>query len=146
MDGIDLSLVSWKDSKVVNLMSTFTGIQPIQTSTRFDRKLKKRIEIKCPAIVKEYNKHMGVVDLLDSFIGRSKIRLKSKKLYMRVFFHLVDITCANSWIIYKKIQLEKNEKFLSLPDYKTELAESLCLTGATVCNQKNKTFLSYRKC
>ena len=82
---------------------------------------------------------MGGVDLLDSFIGRSKIRLKSKKWYMRIFYHLLDITCANSWIIYKKIQQEKNEKFLSLPDFKTELAEFLCLTGAvTTTTRKSK--------
>lgn len=57
--------------------------------------------IPCPAAVKEYNRFMGGVDLLDSFIGRHKILLKSKKWYIRIFYYLLDVTVCNAWTLYR---------------------------------------------
>ncbi|KAJ8938650.1 hypothetical protein NQ314_011389 [Rhamnusium bicolor] len=92
------SLVVWKDNKLVTFLSTFAGEVPKTTVKRYDKKEKKSIEIDCPFIVKEYNHHMGGVDLLDSNLGRLKI-LQSKKWYFRIFDHLLDLTVVNSWIL-----------------------------------------------
>lgn len=131
-ESTSLCVVSWKDNKVVTLASTFTGIQPIQTTTRYDRKKNRRVTINCPNIIKEYNKHMGGVDLIDSFIGRHKITMKSKKWYMRIFFHLIDITVVNSWILYRKVCKLNGEVPKTLPDYRIELAESLCRCDSSI--------------
>ncbi|XP_039954204.1 uncharacterized protein LOC120770686 [Bactrocera tryoni] len=86
--GVDITSVLWKDTKCVRLVSTYAGVKPFCTSTdtcqppkvtRFDRKKKEYVDIDCPTIVKEYNRHMGGVDLLDGVIGRYHIRLKTKK-------------------------------------------------------------------
>lgn len=63
--GTDITAVVWKDTKVVNLLSTFVGTEPVMKVKRFDKKLKKHVEVDYPAIIKTYNKHMGGVDLLD---------------------------------------------------------------------------------
>lgn len=52
----------WKDNKVVTLLSTYCGKHPIYSVKRFDKKLKTQIEVDCPFLIKEYNRHMGGVD------------------------------------------------------------------------------------
>lgn len=76
----DLTTVIWKDNKLVTLVSSFAGQMPFCEVERFDKKQNKKIKVPCPNVVKEYNRHMGGVDFLDSLIGRYKILLRSKKM------------------------------------------------------------------
>ncbi|XP_039967835.1 piggyBac transposable element-derived protein 3-like [Bactrocera tryoni] len=96
--GVDVTSLSWKDNKIVNLVSTYIGMKPIlmigqnedlpATSSsikRYDKKDKTFKMISCPEIIKEYNRHIGGVDLLDSCMGRHKITMKSRKWTNRMF-------------------------------------------------------------
>lgn len=124
-NGIDITNVLWKDNKSVHLVSSFLGINPEEYVSRFDRKLKEKVRIKCPAIIKQYNRHMGGVDLLDSLIGRYKISMRSRKWYMRLFYHLIDVTIINAWLLYKK-SCNSNMK---LVDFRLDIAQTLCISG-----------------
>ncbi|CAH2002199.1 unnamed protein product [Acanthoscelides obtectus] len=84
-EGVPNSSIAWKNNKIVSLVSTFCGTLPKSKADRYDKSQNKRVEIDCPKIVKEYNKHMGGVDLMDSLIGRYRIKLKSRKWYFRPF-------------------------------------------------------------
>lgn len=42
------------------------------------------------------------MDLFDSLIRRHKIRLKSKKWYFRLFYHLIAADLVNAWLQYKR--------------------------------------------
>lgn len=84
--GVDIANVLWKDNKSVRLLSTYVGIAPFARAnpsehrtkaSRYDRKAKQRIEVDCPQIIREYNSHMGGVDLMDGLMGRYHIRIKS---------------------------------------------------------------------
>lgn len=110
VDNVQLGLFSWKNNKLVILVSDYIGVNPIS-------KIKRRkegtadINLDCPQVVKEYNKFMGGVDLLDSFMARHKFTLKSRKWYMRVFNHLLDMTVSllaihGYWKSIQKIDLE----------------------------------------
>ncbi|CAG5013226.1 unnamed protein product [Parnassius apollo] len=99
--GIDLTAICWKDNKAVTLLSTYVGAEPVTQVDRFDKAKKEKIKINCPYIIKEYNAHMGGVDLMDSFIGRYRISMRSRKWYLRIFYHLLDMTVLNSWLTYK---------------------------------------------
>ncbi|XP_023026106.2 piggyBac transposable element-derived protein 3 [Leptinotarsa decemlineata] len=68
VDGVDISSLIWKDNKYVTLISSFAGKNPVSKVKRFDRKKKEKIEVDCPYIISEYNRHMGGVDLLDGEI------------------------------------------------------------------------------
>ncbi|KAL4126483.1 hypothetical protein QTP88_010705 [Uroleucon formosanum] len=46
---------------------------------------------------------MGGVDLMDSLIGWYRIIMRTKKWYKKIFYHLLDMTVVNSWLMYKKI-------------------------------------------
>ena len=69
---------------------------------------------------------MGGVDLLDSLTGLYHCRIRSKKWYHRLFFHLVDVCVLNAWLLYKRLCCVRNEKPQRLHDFKAAVAEALC--------------------
>lgn len=131
MDGIDVSNVIWKDNKVVTLVSTFAGELPKAQVRRYDKANKKYINIDRPHIVGEYNRHMGGVDLIDSIMGRYKILTRSKRWQVRMFYHFLDLTMANSWLLYRRVRQAKNcnDKQMSSADFRLEIGETLCKLG-----------------
>lgn len=121
------------------LLSTFCGEVPKDEVNRYEKTAGKKIPVPRPKIVKEYNRHMGGVDLTDSFIGRHKIRIRSKKWYFRIFYHLLDVTMVNAWVLYRKVCQERNEKkMLTLGDFRAEVAETLCMIGTRSANKRGR--------
>ncbi|XP_060873874.1 piggyBac transposable element-derived protein 3-like [Metopolophium dirhodum] len=127
----DIVAITWNDTKNVNLLSTFAAIEPVTKVSRYYRKMNKRVEVDCPHIIKVYNTHMGGVDLLDGLLGRHKIKMRSCKWYMRLFYHLLDVTIVNSWLLHKRIQNQKldNNNVLPLMEFREQLAITLCKLG-----------------
>ncbi|KAJ8963507.1 hypothetical protein NQ314_005586 [Rhamnusium bicolor] len=135
-ETVDISSLVWKDNKIVSLLSTFAGQQPMSTVKRYDKVSKTSKEISCPYVIKEYNRHMGGVDLIDSFIARHKICIKSKKWYIRLFYHLLDMTVSNAWMLYRRISAVKRGTIsmpeMSLFEFKQEVAVCLCQVGQSI--------------
>lgn len=147
--GMDVTSISWKDNRVVNLVSTYVGIKPPSSSNsdsqtglsvrRFDRKEKSVKMIPCPQIIKDYNQHMGGVDLMDSFMGRHKIGMKSRKWKNRLFFHMLDMTAVNAWILHKRINKGRREyKQMRLIDFKLEVADVMFSYGSVEPNKRGR--------
>nr|CAH7739621.1 unnamed protein product [Callosobruchus chinensis] len=61
-----------------------------------------------PKSVVIYNKYMGGVDLLDSMLRYHRIKLISKKWYMQIFFHLIDLMVVNAWILWRRSNIQAN--------------------------------------
>lgn len=95
------------------------GELPHHNVTRYDRKEKKKITIACPNVIKQYNIHMG----------RHKIGIRSKEWYMRLFYHILDVTVINSWLLSKRAKKEKEDVADEQTSwqYRLELAQTLCL-------------------
>jgi hypothetical protein len=73
---------------------------------------------------------MGGVDLLDSLIGRYKIKMRSKKWYMRIWYHLIDMTIVNDWLLYRRVETEKgNKPNKTLFDFRVEAIISITKMG-----------------
>lgn len=64
----NITIVKWQDNSIVQLISSFSGIEPVSKINRYDKKLKTVIQIDYPNIVKLYNKHMGGVDKMDMLL------------------------------------------------------------------------------
>lgn len=142
--GVDITTVLWKDNKSVRLASTYVGVKPFERgnlnhqaskASRFDRKKKQHIEIDCPQIIKEYNRHMGGVDLMDGLMGRYHLRAKTRDAATRLFYHFIDMAATNAYILYRRIHTEKMNdssnipadavKPLPLPEFRENIAAGL---------------------
>lgn len=131
LESVDISTVLYKDNSNVSFLSSFVGELPKSEVRRFDRKKKEHIMVPCPAVVSVYNSHMGNVDLLDSNIGRHHIKIRSKRWYLRIFFHLLDTMVINSWILYRRMlrQTGSTDTPMNQKKFRTELAQTLCQVG-----------------
>ena len=75
---------------------------------------------------------MGGVDALDALVACYRITLRSKKYYLRFFFHFIDVAVVNGWLLYRRscdyygIARPRQNDLLS---FKCKLAESLCKAG-----------------
>lgn len=124
-----VTAVSWLDNKVVNMCSTYVGVNPTGTVQRFNRKKKCYEELTCPRAVLLYNRHMGGVDTLDSMLGYYRIKVRSKKWYMRVYFHMIDLIAVNSWLLWRRLN---EDAYIPLLDFKLLIAEVLTQRDAPI--------------
>ena len=66
---------------------------------------------------------------MDSLIGRDKIIMRTRKWYMRIFYHLLDVTVINSWLLYRRATNSSTSlaaKTMKLKEFRVQLAETLC--------------------
>ncbi len=114
--------VSWKDNRVVNVLSTNT--QPAATSSVLRRqKDGTRISVSCPESIMTYNQHMGGVDRGDQLRGYYSCRTKSKKFYKYVFMFLFDVAITNAYILYK--HANAHPKLKNIKEFRLQLAKKL---------------------
>ncbi|KRZ73835.1 PiggyBac transposable element-derived protein 2 [Trichinella papuae] len=98
----NLCVVRWHDSAVVDLSSTYVCTQPVSKVKRWNKKEKALVDVSCPAIVKEYNKYMGGVDLAGMLRALYRIDHRSRKWYRRIFFWTIHVAVVNGWLKYKR--------------------------------------------
>ncbi|MGH0158816.1 UNVERIFIED_CONTAM: hypothetical protein FKN15_047671 [Acipenser sinensis] len=136
-----LHVVKWYDNRSVTLLSDYTGAHPVTEVDRWDRKQKMITKVPCPAVVKEYNKNMGGVDLLDSLIALYRNKIKSKKWYHRLVFHFLDMIIVTSWLLYRRdcegTGMRKKEQ-MKLYTFKSYIAEGLCKSGKSLERKKGR--------
>jgi hypothetical protein len=92
----EISYVKWHDNKIVNIVSNFARASPVTTVERYDKKTGKVVDVTCPDIIQKYYKCMGGVDLADGLIALYRISLRYKKFYMRLVFHMFDMSIKHS--------------------------------------------------
>nr|CAH7765175.1 unnamed protein product [Callosobruchus chinensis] len=130
-----ISCVKWFDNKAVILVSTYVSVEPVVTATRYNKNKKDKIEIPCPNIVKQYNRHMGGVDLMDMLVSLYRTRLKSRRWYLSIFAQMVDLCINNAWLLYRRekqlISLETDDSVDEMPlkDFRYYVSKSLRMKG-----------------
>lgn len=142
--GVSVSVLSWKDNKVVNVfvLSTFAAALSEKSVKRLNRNTKQKVEIPCPDVISEYNAYQGRVDLLDSYIGRSRIFIKSRKWYLKIFFQCLDMVRVNAFLCYRKSNPGIKT---ALATFKEDLARTFCQFGSTSPTWKRKIIRTKRK-
>uniref|UniRef100_A0AAV2JMM5 PiggyBac transposable element-derived protein domain-containing protein n=1 Tax=Knipowitschia caucasica TaxID=637954 RepID=A0AAV2JMM5_KNICA len=78
-----------------------------------------------PIAVGEYNSYMGGVDTSDQMLGTNSVHRKTRRWYITVFQHLLDIAVTNSFIIAKELSKTRSERLPTRQDFQEELAASL---------------------
>ena len=134
-----LHIVRWQDNKCVQVASTFAGVKATETVKRWDSKLKKHVNVQCPEMICQYNAGMGGVDFVDMLISLYRTKIKSRRWYLKVLFHCVDIAKVNAWLLYRRhCELKKVPKPKQQPllDFCLEICESLIKCGKSTQKRK----------
>ena len=70
----NVTLVRWKDNKVVTVASTLYGKEPMKRARRYIKDQGGRVEIDQPNAISFYSKTMGGVNRMDQNIGAYMIK------------------------------------------------------------------------
>ena len=123
-----VAVTTWLDNKIIFMASNHEGIQEKDECRRWSKKDRQYINVERPAVVRNYNKNMGGIDLCDQMIAYYRMGAKTKKWTVRTIFHFIDLACANSWREYvldakREGRATKNvRKYL---EFKMDIAEYL---------------------
>ena len=121
---LNITAVRWKDNKLVNALSTYTGNQPVQKAKRYCHQEKKRIEIDQPNIISVYNKSMGGVDRMDQNISTYMINLRSKKWWWPLFRFVIDAAANNAYQLYRSKNLSPGEHRLDALGFRRAIVDA----------------------
>ncbi|KAL7405160.1 hypothetical protein ABVT39_024706 [Epinephelus coioides] len=117
--------VKWYDNKCVTLLSNACGIMPLSTVKRWSKDEKAKIDIPCPSLIPAYNEHTGGIDLSDKLVHLYKTPAKSRRWYFPLFGYALDLSIANSWLVYKRDCGLLNEKPMPLKRFRLAVAHCL---------------------
>ena len=113
----------WQDKRAVRLLSTCCKPEGNDVVKR-KRKNNETLSLPCPPALKLYTQYMGGVDRSDRLVRTYSVSRKSKKWWLRLFYYFLDMSVANSFILYDK---SPNHDKLNELDYIKQL--SLALIG-----------------
>ncbi|XP_041961435.1 piggyBac transposable element-derived protein 4-like [Alosa sapidissima] len=102
----DVLVVQWKDTRVVSCLSNFHNANDYTEVERLVRKdtVWNKVAVRQPAIISDYNQHMGGVDRSDQMINAYSVLRKTQKWWKTLFFHFVDIAVVNSFLLFQDWQ------------------------------------------
>ena len=81
----DRVCVSWKDNRAVYIGSNQYGPHPVTNVSRYVREAKAKQQVPCPNLVKQFNRNIGSVDLLDSIGATHRVSWRKKKWWWPIF-------------------------------------------------------------
>ncbi|KOB75618.1 Uncharacterized protein OBRU01_06358, partial [Operophtera brumata] len=108
--GCETLLLSDKAFAKKGRASSYVDTHPKEKIKRYSKETKSRVDVECPQIVKQYNAHMGGVDLADMFISLYRSSFKTKRWYMALFTQGLDICVNNAWLLHKKYRPDKKKQ------------------------------------
>ena len=125
-DGPILGL-KWKDKskREVSLLTTIHDKSMVKIPRRMKGAPNGIQEIDKPLAIDKYNKYMGGVDKAGQLVQYYQYNDHSKKWWKRVFFHMLDVTLVNAYILYSKSITDKSISHL---DFRIAVAEGLANT------------------
>jgi len=125
--------LQWKDNKVVTMLSTIhkaTDFVMVKRKEKVDGKW-EGIDVKQPKVIAEYNSYMNGVDKSDQILSSHNLLRKCFRWWKTLFFHLIDISVVNSFILFDESRKhDKREEFrrpsgYSLLHFREELVRNI---------------------
>jgi len=88
-----LTALVWMDRREVYML---TNMDPPPAEGNFCENSNRPMK---PHIMEQYSRHMGFVDISDRMANSCSMSQRNFKWTMKLFFHLLDLTVFNSWIL-----------------------------------------------
>lgn len=115
----DVSVVAWKDSKLVTIISTYHN-DDTYVGSRAGKVLVK------PISVRDYNNTMGGVDLKDQKLSMYLLeRKRGLKWYVKIFKRLLNVSIHNAFVMYVSSLKRQNKASMTHREFRYSLAKSL---------------------
>lgn len=87
-----------------------------------ERIRRRKGEVFAPIMVRDYNRFMGAVDLVDMMLSFSSPQRKTRKWYRKLFLHLFGVQIRNAFIAHRII---KKDNKLTFRKFKLELIRQI---------------------
>ncbi|KAI4481598.1 hypothetical protein M0802_013908 [Mischocyttarus mexicanus] len=116
-------LLAWRDKRIVTLLSNWHNAGMI-TTNRFIRGGTNEV-IEKPKVPVGYTKSIGGVDRADQYASSYCFMRMLLKWWRKLFFWGMEMSIINSYILYKTVQHNKNEKALTHLKYRKILVDQL---------------------
>jgi len=94
-----MTVLVWRDKRNVNVISTMHDASVAPVPGKLDKVSGQPI-LK-PTAIQDYNKHMGAVDKSDQMVLLNTTVRKTLKWTKKLFFHLLDLSATNAFILYQ---------------------------------------------
>ena len=120
----NITAVRWKDNKVVNTISTFTGNQPIQQVKRYCHREKRRVNFEQPNIINQHNMSMRGVDHMDQNISVYMINLRPKQWWWPLFRFVIDVAVSNAYQIFRPPHLNPGKYRLDVLGFRRAIVDA----------------------
>ncbi|XP_049523764.1 piggyBac transposable element-derived protein 2-like [Dermacentor silvarum] len=127
-----IAMTRWLDNRAVNMASNFLAIEEEDCVSRWSKADGTFIEVKRPAVVREYNKSMGGVDKTDFLVSLYRTNIRSRKWTLRVIAHFMNLAVTNSWLEYRRgaeLQGIRMNDQMDLLDFTLRVVEALAKAG-----------------
>ena len=116
--------LKWHDKCVVSLLTTIHDDSMISKS-RWKKGGDQQV-VQKPSCIDEYNSYMGGVDMAAQLLQYYGCKIIYKKWWKCVFFHMLDVTLVNAYILYYKTAVGKPMSHL---DFLISVARGLVTAG-----------------
>ena len=120
-DGRILGL-KWMDKRLVSMISTIHDDSMINTDRRTRLAPTGVEKISKPLVIDKYNTYMGGDDKSDQLVIYYAFSHSSKKWWKRIFFHMIEVSLVNAYILYTN---STHAKKMSHLDFRVVVAKGL---------------------
>lgn len=94
-----IMLLKWRDKRDILLLSTIHGANMIERE-------KRGVIVRKPQVALDYFTKLGGVDRSDGIIALYTLAGKMMKMYYKkIFLHLIDVVCLNSYMLYDVVYM-----------------------------------------
>jgi len=119
----------WFDNGLVQMVSHLIGNDVATQARRWSKKERRFINIERPAMVVEYNSHMGSVDLCGMLLSMYRVRHRSTKYYnMHIIFYCISVAVVNGCCHMRQKRVPQ-KKHMPLISFQSAITASLYQTG-----------------
>ncbi|XP_049517347.1 piggyBac transposable element-derived protein 3-like [Dermacentor silvarum] len=134
-----LILKRWMDNRAVTMASNFLGIDGEDEVSRWSKADGTFINVKRPAVVREYNRSMGGVDKTDFLISLYRTSIRSRKWTLKAITHFMNLAVTNSWLEYRRqAEIQRVSKTDQMDLLEFTLSIVTCLAKAATADQPRK--------